>query len=453
MESTQNAEAKVLDTAAGSADVAQAAVPATGAQAVPTSGVLSGASKGVEIVRDGARIPVDAATALQVGDRVVVPDGGTANVAFPASAANPNPLIGVFSGGSDAVIGVKSLAPGVDQVVVDLAAGDFVVAPPDMTQIESSLLVRKKGAVADVGGWLLPLGLLGLAGAAAALGGGGGGDTPPPPPVEPPSPPPPPGEPPSPPPPPVEPPSPPPPPVEPPSPPPPPVEPPPPPPPPAGAAMGFLDPTATLVDNLTDGLEQSPLGLGGALNPLDGLVSTVTDTGNSLLAPIVGVEFGANNPNSLDSVDALVSELTGGLVAVPLSPLLDTAITSGVTGTLLQPLNLQVDFVTDGLTNALGSTGLLGLGGAVGAGGLLAPLSGLMGGLGGTGGLLDPLGALGNMATGEGTPGAVVGTGGNFIENATGNGSTPPAIPPISSSPDLALLGSSPLGGLLGILK
>lgn len=451
MESTQNAEAKVLDTAAGSAEVAQAAVPAAaGAQAVPTSGVLSGASKGVEIVRDGARIPVDAATALQVGDRVVVPDGGTANVAFPASAANPNPLIGVFSGGSDAVIGVKSLAPGVDQVVVDLAAGDFVVAPPDMTQIESSLMVRKKGLVADVGGWLLPLGLLGLAGAAAALGGGGG-DTPPPPPTDPTSPPPP-SDPPPPPSVPVEPP----PPVEPPSPPPPPVEPPPPPPappPPVGATMGFLDPTATLVDNLTDGLAQSPLGLGGALNPLDGLVSTVTDMGNSLLAPIVGVEFGANNPNSLDSVDALVSELTGGLVAALLSPLLDTAITSGVTSTLIQPLNLQVDFVTDGLTNALGATGLLGLGGAVGAGGLLAPLTGLMGGLGGLGGLLDPLGVLGNTATGEGTPGAVVGTGGNFIENATGNGSTPPAIPPISSSPDPALLGASPLGGLLGILK
>ncbi|MES2423287.1 MAG: hypothetical protein V4562_02585 [Pseudomonadota bacterium] len=430
-------------------------------------GVLSDASKGVEIVRGGTRLPAEGSAALQLGDRVIVPEGGSANVAFPASASNPNPLVGVFSGGSEAVIGVKTIAPGVDQVVVDLAAGDFIVAPPDFTQIESSLLVRKKAAVADGGlGWLLPLGLLGLAGLAGSGGGGGdntdtgtgtgtgvgtdtgtgtgigtdtgtgigtdtgtgtgtgtdtgtgtGTDT---------------GT--------------------------------------GAEGMGFLDPTATLVDNLTDALEgpsgaaEAPAdgaakaelgglasGLGTSLQPVDDLVASVTDAGNGLLAPVVGEEFFADDPNSLDSVDALAADVTGGVVSVPVTPLVDSILGNGVTATLISPADLQVDFVTDGLTNALGSSGLLGVGETAGVGGLLGPLTGMFGSLGGAGSVLAPVGALGNTATGENTPGVVVGSGSEFVENVSGNGSTPGAIPPISSSTDAAS-NPSPLAPILSML-
>lgn len=438
-------------TAAAPESVAAAApeavAPAT-ASAAPAAGnglgVITGATKGVEIVRDGAHIPVDQATALKAGDRVIVPDGGSANVDFPASAANPNPLVGVFAGGTDAVIGVKSLAPGVDQVVVDLAAGDFVVAPPDLSQIESSLAVRKKGQPAETGlGWL-PLAALGLAGlAAAASGGGDDNSNPPPPPAPPPSNPPPGPNPPSPPP--VEPPPSNPPPSE------PPPAPPPPAPPPASKGMGFLDPTATLFDHLTDGLAAAPTtsALGNALQPADDVVRTVTNTGNDLLAPLVGREFFADSPNSLDSVDSLVHQVTD-VVGGPVTPLVDTLLTSGVTSSLAQPANLQVDFVTDGVNNLLGNTGLLGIGDSVGLPGILGPVTTASSSLGDTGAAVAPLGQLGNLVTGEGTPTALLAPVVNLIENATGHGVTPAAIPSISTATDLAA--GTPLASLLSSL-
>lgn len=414
----------------------EAAVAAAGP--VSPLGVLSGASPGVEIVRAGARVPVQGPVALQVGDKVIVPDGGTAKVDFPASAANQTPLEGVFAGGTQAVIGAKPIGGGVTQVLVELEAGDFIVAPPDLSQIESSLAVRKKGQAGEEGYGLLPLALLGLA--AAALGSGGGDD---PTPTEPPVTQPPVTQPPV---------------TEPPV-----TQPPVTDPPPADPGLGFLTPTAIVVDNLTDalanpggvggnnGAADALGGLGGSLAPVDGLVYSVTDAVNGLVAPLVGVEFFANSPNSLDSVDVLGTDVTG-LVQAPIMPVVDTLLGSGTTQTLINPLNLQVDFVSDGLNNLLNGSGLLGGVQSTGAGGLLEPLTGVLGSFGGVAGGIAPAGNTGNSLTGESTPSNSLVPVLNLLDNVSGSGQVQSPVAPLSSTSSAsgpALPFESILGGLL----
>lgn len=398
----------------------EAAVAAAGP--VSPLGVLSGASPGVEIVRAGARVPVQGPVALQVGDKVIVPDGGTAKVDFPASAANQTPLEGVFAGGTQAVIGAKPIGGGVTQVLVELEAGDFIVAPPDLSQIESSLAVRKKGQAGEEGYGLLPLALLGLA--AAALGSGGGGDDSTPPPTEPPVTQPPVTEPPV---------------TE------PPVTQPPVTDPPVDPGLGFLTPTAIVVDNLTDalanpggvggnnGAADALGGLGGSLAPVDDLVYSVTDAVNGLVAPLVGAEFFADSPNSLDSLDVLGTDVTG-LVQAPIMPVVDTLLGTGTTQTLINPLNLQVDFVSDGLNTLLNGSGLLGGVQGSGAGGLLAPLTDVLGSLGGMSDVIAPLGGTGSMITGENTPSNGLSPIINLLNNSTGNGTVSSPIASLSST-------------------
>lgn len=443
MNTTQETNAK--ESIASEADgvlLAQATVApeAAVAAAGPVSplGVLSGASPGVEIVRAGARVPVQGPVALQVGDKVIVPDGGTAKVDFPASAANQTPLEGVFAGGTQAVIGAKPIGGGVTQVLVELEAGDFIVAPPDLSQIESSLAVRKKGQAGEEGYGLLPLALLGLA--AAALGSGGGDD---PTPTEPPVTQPPVTQPPV---------------TEPPV-----TQPPVTDPPPADPGLGFLTPTAIVVDNLTDalanpggvggnnGAADALGGLGGSLAPVDGLVYSVTDAVNGLVAPLVGVEFFANSPNSLDSVDVLGTDVTG-LVQAPIMPVVDTLLGSGTTQTLINPLNLQVDFVSDGLNNLLNGSGLLGGVQGTGAGGLLEPLTGVLGSFGGVAGGIAPAGNTGNSLTGESTPSNSLVPVLNLLDNVSGSGQVQSPVAPLSSTSSAsgpALPFESILGGLL----
>lgn len=157
---------------AGDVTLLAQAAPATAAAAPALSGlgVITGATNGVEIVRGGSRIPVDSTQQLLAGDRVVVPKDGSANVTFPGPGANKTPLNGVFSGGTDAVIGVKTLAPGVEQVTVDVVSGDLFIAAPDAADA-ASVAVKKKGAAGAAGDGLglAALGLLGLAGLAGLL--------------------------------------------------------------------------------------------------------------------------------------------------------------------------------------------------------------------------------------------------------------------------------------------
>lgn len=147
--------------------LAEAHRPARGVVAVDPSelGTLTDATAGTTVVRDGARLPVEGLGILQVGDRLTVPPNGSANVVFPGPDGAA-PLAGVFTGGTEAVLGATALSPGVQQVDVTLVSGDllFATAPPEGT---TTVAVRKQGAspVGDdslvVGGGVLGLLLLG----------------------------------------------------------------------------------------------------------------------------------------------------------------------------------------------------------------------------------------------------------------------------------------------------
>lgn len=153
-------------------ETAAAAAGAGGAAAAPALAVLTGASAGVEIVRGGSRIPVTSEQVLQVGDKVLVPKDGSANVVFPSPGGNKAPLTGVFSGGTEAVIGVRPLAAGVDQVQVDMVSGELFMGATDAQDI-ASVAVKKAGSAGLAGAGLGVLGLLGLAGLARDNGDDG----------------------------------------------------------------------------------------------------------------------------------------------------------------------------------------------------------------------------------------------------------------------------------------
>lgn len=375
---------------AASANVAVFNAPAAVAPAAPVGlGTLSGATAGTEIVRGDVRVPVTGETALMVGDRVIVPPGGSANVTFPGPAGK-TPLNGVLAGGSDATIGVKQLASGAEQVQVDLAAGDLFVAMPEEAG-DASVAVRKKGTAGGSTMDNFALGALGLAGL-AGLAGGGGSDTvtsapalttmvPPNPngptnPTEPVAPAP-------------------------------------------VATQGLLAPAAVAVTNATNALGGGILqgsGLNTLAAPVNGIVATATDGLNSALSPIVGENFTRNNPNNFDPIDTAVASVTTPL-ATGISPVIDSLLGNGATNALIDPVTTQVDFVTDALSGLANSSGLGSLANGLYAGeAALAPVTGLVSGLvgdlvGTTNSLGAPLtGLLGDLTGSEGLNlGGVVG--------------------------------------------
>lgn len=171
---TTNDAATVTSTVSGNSDItllAQATTPeatvaapaAAAAAAAPGLGTITGATAGVTVVRAGNQIPVDSAMNLLEGDKVVVPKDGSANVTFPGSKPGQIPINGVFSGGSEAVIGLSNPASGIQQVTVDMVQGDLFVVPQEVLE-RDSVAVRKKSSGGGAG--LAALGLLGLAGLA-----------------------------------------------------------------------------------------------------------------------------------------------------------------------------------------------------------------------------------------------------------------------------------------------
>ena len=66
-------------------------VPPVAAPGPSSIGSLSNATPGTALIRDGVRIPVDGSHALLTGDRVLVPEGGQAEVLFPGSPSNKAP--------------------------------------------------------------------------------------------------------------------------------------------------------------------------------------------------------------------------------------------------------------------------------------------------------------------------------------------------------------------------
>lgn len=472
------------NTAAPLAVVAAAPEAAIGAPA--NLGTLSGASPGTQIIRGDARIPVDGQANLMPGDRVIVPQNGSANVTFPGPTPNKAPLTGVLAGGTDATIGVKQVVPGVEQVVVDVAAGDMFMASPDELADAASVAVRKKaaaaaGSILDNFG-LAALGIGGLAALASSRGGSdsgaatmmpppgsgggtgnpggetgggntgggntgggntgggntGGGTTPTP-----------------------------------------------------TAGSGLLSPTATVVDHATDLLGGGILagsGLPGLTKPVDGVVSELTGALNGALSPLVGDNFSANTPNNFDPIDHAVTNITGAVTPV-VAPLVDGLLGNGATASLVNPLVTQVDYLTDALsglvnraglgelanglyaveqvltpvTNLLGdiTSGLVGtvgdvlapvnalLGGITGGtngllGGVLSPVTGLLGGV--TGGqTLDAGGLVGDLlAPVTGLLGELTGSLGNIA----GSGSLTSPLGELNLG--LGSNAGSTLGGLLG---
>ncbi len=397
------------------APLAVAAAAPEAAIAAPASlGTLSGASPGTQIIRGEARLPVDGSANLLAGDRVLVPQGGSANVTFPGPTPNKAPLTGVLSGGSDATIGMKQVVPGVEQVVVDLAAGDMFMASPDDLADAASVAVRKKaaagaGSILD-GFGLAALGIGGLAALASSRGGdsgggtstmmpppgsgggtgggdtggggtgggnnggggntGGGGTTPPVP-----------------------------------------------------VANGLLSPTATVVDHATNVLGGGILagsGLPALAKPVDGVVTQVTNGLNDALAPLVGDNFNANTPNNFDPVDNAVTNITG-TVAPAVAPVVDSLLGSGATASLVDPLVTQVDFATDALSGLVSSVGLEEVAnGLYAVEHLLTPVTNLVGDL--TGGLLGTVGDVFAPVTGllGGVTGGTNGLVGGLLSPVTG---------------------------------
>lgn len=175
---TSNDAATVTSAVAGNSDItllAQATTPEAAAVATPAAatpaaaaapglGTITGATAGVTVLRAGNQIPVDSAMNLLEGDKVVVPKDGSANVSFPGSKAGQIPINGVFSGGSEAVIGLSNPASGIQQVTVDMVQGDLFVVPQEVLERDSVAVRKKSSGGGGLG--LAALGLLGLAGLA-----------------------------------------------------------------------------------------------------------------------------------------------------------------------------------------------------------------------------------------------------------------------------------------------
>ncbi len=284
-------------------------------------GVITEASPGTQIVRDGANVPVTSKQALVPGDRVIVPKDGFANVVLPGRQPGEVPITGTFTGGSEALVNLKPGANGLaDQLQVELVTGDLVVAGAEETAKVTTLAVKKPGTTSEGAGWLLPLALGGLIGALAASNddddddNNGNVPTPPPPPPAP-------------------------------------V----PAPEPAPVGPGLLEPTNQLVTGLANSINnatQNAPGLSGLLDTVAMTVNAVTDTVNGLTETSTGTDFSVQDPNSLDPIDGLLGQITSALGQG--SALVDPLAGAGTTAAFLGNLQTQIDFVTDGLANLLG---------------------------------------------------------------------------------------------------
>lgn len=402
-------------------------------------GVITEASPGTQIVRDGARLPVEGKQALVPGDRVVVPKDGFANVVLPGRQPGETPLAGTFTGGTEAVVGLKPGAAGVaDQLQVELVSGDLIVNGAEEAAKATTLAVKKPGSAGEGAGagWLLPLALGGLIGALAARGNDDDNTnqspttpTNPTTPTDPTTP----------------------------------TTPPNPTTPPVTTVQGLLDPANTLVNNLTNAVgtpAAAAPGVGGVLAVVDTAVGTVTNAGNGALAPLLGDQFNPNTPNALDPVDTAVAQLTAPLTNV-LGGVLDPSLGAGTVASLINPLNAQVDFLTDGVATLLGGgTGgsLLGItstDATPNGNGLLDPASALVDKLtdGLDSGLLAGAGLGGVLEPVDSLVGTVTNLGNNLTTPLLGQTFSPAT--PNSLDPADALVGqvtdglSDPLATLL----
>ena len=274
--------------------------------------IIESVSPGVEVVTAaGSKLPAATGMSLIKGEKIIVPEGATAQVKLMPNTGKAEPIKAIIQPGSEVVVGSVESINSKDLLTLDVVSGDMVMVDAMTTPVDDiaeGVKITKKGAAAGTEFGLLPLALgaagLGLLGAVASKGGDDEPPAPPPTPMPPPPAPPAP------------------------------VPPSPPPAPAPEAPQTLLQPAETLLDGAIGGIGGG--GLGSALTPVTGGLE-------DLLAPLTGSEFLLSDTGPLDPVDSLggslVSTLDGALANVPAD------LPS------LAPLAGQIDIVTDAVQN------------------------------------------------------------------------------------------------------
>ena len=127
---------------------------------------MSQVSPGVQIVRNGETLMAQPGSALQVGDKIIVPADGSAKALFQGKDGQT--LVGTFEGGTQATLTQRD-GDGAGAMVLDLASGNVQVAPANDGDA-LGLIVTKESAAAAAGGSVLSDFLL-----AGLIGAGGVG--------------------------------------------------------------------------------------------------------------------------------------------------------------------------------------------------------------------------------------------------------------------------------------
>lgn len=107
------------------------------------SAMLIESSEGVSVVRNGRLFPAEIGLALKLGDRVVVPDGGSAQAVFQEQDGQA--VLGTFQGGCNASLVYFSKKSGACSVVFDVHCGQVDLA---MKSIDEGRLGGQGGSQA-----------------------------------------------------------------------------------------------------------------------------------------------------------------------------------------------------------------------------------------------------------------------------------------------------------------
>src|SRR5256885_7729602 len=105
---------------------------------------MSQVSPGVQIVRNGETLMAQPGSALQVGDKIIVPADGSAKALFQGKDGQT--LVGTFEGGTQATLTQRD-GDGAGAMVLDLASGNVQVAPANDGDA-LGLIVTKESAAA-----------------------------------------------------------------------------------------------------------------------------------------------------------------------------------------------------------------------------------------------------------------------------------------------------------------
>lgn len=120
-----NVPASFVSAAVQRAPVRECGEAGAHAQAAPVA-LLTRVSEGVRIVRRNDVISAQAGVLLQQGDRVIVPQQGSAQAVFQEQDGQA--LLGSFAGGTDATLAYFSRKADACSVVFDLVAGHVDLA-------------------------------------------------------------------------------------------------------------------------------------------------------------------------------------------------------------------------------------------------------------------------------------------------------------------------------------